>query len=332
MPKFRADYDVKGSHVLPPDSKPIILRGDAPPFEMKFRNADPDKSGHAPYLIVEVIANSDSINDVANEFRSLLAAQLDILSFVTQSTFVIDQCRRVVEWEPFQKTREYRPVRRFDPLYPPSPDLRQFLFDAAQIILQANPPDYVLQALHYFRLGLFEPQPEDQFMHFWRAIETIAEGAKETTRIPIPCPKCSGELFCANCNEVPRRRPMSRQAIRELLERIFPTSPGLYATLVGTRDHLFHGRAPHLVETEIGRPLGTVVNDAGVTAWSVIQHSIPLLRTQIKVMQRSGPFANYMLTASPVMTFTYSTGAPHPTDDEMPKVEVNLITTFTDQA
>ena len=203
MPKFRADYDVKGSHVLPPDSKPIILRGGAPPFEMKFRNADPDKSGHAPHLIVEVIADSASIDDVANEFRSLLAAQLDILSFVTQSTFVIDQCRRVVEWEPFQKTREYRPVRRFDPLYPPSPDLRQFLFDAAQIILQAKPPDYVLQALHYFRLGLFEPQPEDQFMHFWRAIETIAEGAKETTRIPIPCPKCSGELFCAIATRCP---------------------------------------------------------------------------------------------------------------------------------
>jgi len=101
---------------------------------------------------------------------------------------------------------------------------------------------------------------------------------------------------------------------------------------VGTRDHLFHGRAPHLVETEIGRPLGAVVNDAGVTAWSVIQHSIPPLGTQIKVMQRGGPFANYMLTASPVMTFTYSTDAPHPTEDEMPKVEVNLVTTFTDQA
>jgi hypothetical protein len=177
---------------------------------------------------------------------------------------------------------------------------------------------------------VFEPQPEDQFMHFWLAIETIAEGAKEATRIPIPCPKCSGELFCATCNSVPTRRPMARQAIRQLLEKTFPASPNLYAMLADTRDHLFHGRAPHLVETKVGRPLGAVVNDAGVMAWSVIQRSIPPLGVQIAFLDRRGEFANNMLFVSPEITLTYSGDAPHPTEEQIPKVELKMHTRFTD--
>lgn len=52
MPQFRADYDVQASLVLPSGTAPVLVRSESPAFEMTFRNADPDESGHVPNLVV----------------------------------------------------------------------------------------------------------------------------------------------------------------------------------------------------------------------------------------------------------------------------------------
>jgi hypothetical protein len=170
--------------------------------------------GHIPHLRVQVVADCDTIDQFPAVSRALLAAQLDVLSFVTHSTFVIDRCLRVLDWEPHQKTRRLRPLQNFDPLYPPDRDLRAELLSTVQKIIQAKPSASILRALRCFRYGVIQRQPEDQFQQFWLAIETIAEAAKETTRIPIPCPKCQGELFCATCNETPTRRSHTQCDVR----------------------------------------------------------------------------------------------------------------------
>lgn len=328
MPQFRADYDVKGSLVLPTGSPPVTVRSESPAFEMTFRNADPDESGHVPHLVVEVVAESNSIDHVANQFRTLVAEQLDLLSFVTHSTFVIGQCRRVLEWEPFKKTRAFRPRREFDPNCPPSPDLQRSFFDSIQVLLQAKPPDYLVHALRLFRQGVLERQPEDQFQHFWLAIETTAEGSKEIARIPIPCPSCGGDLFCAKCNTTPTRRPMARQAIKQLLSKIHGSSDQLYQTLVKARDHLLHGRSSDLVEAKIGIPMEALVDMAGATAWHAIWHSMPRTETQIAVMDRGGKFVNRTLVVTPEMEFGYPGDAAHPSEDQIPKVELSMSTRF----
>jgi hypothetical protein len=328
MTKYRADYDVKCSIVLPPGTDSFLLRGTDPAFEMIFRNAGLDQSGHVPALIVEVVADSDSIDHVADTFRTLLADQLDILSFSTRSMFQIDQCRRVVEWEAFQKTRALRPLQKFDPLYPPDPELHRELLDTVQRIVNTKPPDYALRALRFFRYGVLERQHEDQFQQFWLAIETIAEGSKAKVRIPIPCPKCSGELFCATCNETPTRRPMARQAIRQMLESNVTNGAKVYQTLVGTRDHLLHRRSPDSVEAEIGRPLAALVNDAAGIAWHAIMGAMPHLDGPIHFANRGGEFANKSLLVTPDMQFAYEGDAPHPSEEQIPKVQISLKTNF----
>jgi hypothetical protein len=62
MPRFRADYDVRSSLVLTIGSEPFVLRGDNPAFELTIRNADPDGEGHIPSLVVQVVADCDSID------------------------------------------------------------------------------------------------------------------------------------------------------------------------------------------------------------------------------------------------------------------------------
>ncbi|UPJ78801.1 hypothetical protein IVB16_28610 [Bradyrhizobium sp. 183] len=329
MSKFRADFLVKGSLVLPFGSEPMVISGDDPPFEMLLCNADPDGAGHTPALTVRVMADCDAIENVAGQFRTLLAQQLDVLSFVTHSAFRIDECQRVIDWEPHQKSRRIRPMKKFDPFDPPDPELHRELIETAQAITRAKQEDYVIQAQRSFRYGVIERQPEDQFQHFWLAIETIAEGSKATTRAPIPCPKCQGALFCSDCNESPLRRPMARQAIRQLLSAIREDGGGrFYRDLVRTRDHLLHGRSPDTVEKEVGLPLPVLVDEAGRAAWHAILNSMPKLEGAPVFAHRDGDFVNNVVILTPDMVLEYDGIAPHPSEAQIPKVEMSMQVRF----
>lgn len=111
MPKFRADFVVICGLVLPDDVPFVVIACDEPPIEITFRNAPRDAEGHVPELVAEVVGDCDSIEDVSTQFRELLANQLDIVSFATHSTFSIDQCLRVIDWEPFQRSRRIDRLR-----------------------------------------------------------------------------------------------------------------------------------------------------------------------------------------------------------------------------
>ena len=166
MPRFRADFEVKGSLVLPVGSDPVVLQGDNPKFELTIRNDDTDADGHVRGLVAQIVAESDSIDRVPDAFRTILAEQLDVLSFATHSAFEIVECRRVLEWEPYQKTRKLRPMKSFDPHYPPAPDLNEHVLHTTQKIIAAARPSEVTRALRCFRYGVIQRQPEDQFQQF----------------------------------------------------------------------------------------------------------------------------------------------------------------------
>jgi hypothetical protein len=202
------------------------------------------------------------------------------------------------------------------------------VFDSIQALQQSKPPDYIANALRFFRLGVLERQPEDQFQHFWLALETTAEGSKEVARSPIPCPRCDGELFCAKCNTTPMRRPMGRQAIKQLLSKFYSNSDRLFRILVKTRDHLLHGRSPDLVEAEVGESMGTLVDTAGTTAWNAIWHSIPRPDQHVTLIDHGRTFANGMLVADLAMEFAYPGEAAHPTEDQIPKAQISGSVTF----
>ncbi|MEJ0017595.1 MAG: hypothetical protein WDN25_13715 [Acetobacteraceae bacterium] len=330
MPTFRADFDVRGTLVLRDGSPTLNLRNDDPPFEIILRNAKPDTGGHVPGLDIRVIGPCDSIDDVPTSFREVLAKQLDILTFVTHSSFVIDQCRRVIEWEPFQKRRMIKVMQKFDPLYPPDPEFPSECIDTAQAIVQANPPPYVLRALRCFRVGVRLEQPEEQFPQFWLALETIAEGHKDRARTPIKCPKCQGPLQCKQCEETPTRRPMAQQAIRDLVAKVMPghQPDQCYRRLTDTRNHLMHGRTKRSIEDETGRSLDDLVNEVAYVAWNSILLAIPNLQGALQFAHRDGDFAHRFLVAGPVLTFDHTGVDEHPPDEAIPEVKVELLTRF----
>jgi hypothetical protein len=330
MPKFRADYEVKSALVLPEGAEPLIIRNSASGCELTIRNAKPDAAGHAPGLIVNVVADCDLIERAPKVFRDVLAQEFDILTFITNAEFSVEQCLRVLEWEPFQKKRRMRPMKKFDPLYPPTPNLAKELAESTERISHSGLPPYVLRALRYFRYGIAERQAEEQFQLFWRAIETIAEGRKDTSPVPIQCPKCGGPLHCAGCQQIPTRRPMANEAMIELLKvRLKDQAIVLFRRLAKARHAITHARPVSAIEADIGGSLGHVVNEAATAAWFSILDSLPKIDGPIQLLHyRDGEFAHGELIAAAEIEFEYPAGAAHPTDDQIPEINIDLIVRF----
>ncbi|HEY7301556.1 MAG TPA: methylamine utilization protein MauJ [Xanthobacteraceae bacterium] len=277
-----------------------------------------------PELLAEVVGESESIEGVSSEFRSRLANELDVISSATHGTFKIDRCLRGMDWEPYQIERRLQPAQKLDPLYPPYPDLQQEFFETVQRIIAVNPEKYVLRAIHYFRLGVIETDPSDQFLRFWTALEVIAEGSKEVERIPLRCPKCANDLFCAECEETPTRRPMATQAIRQLLIQINAQGEALYKTLADTRNHLTHGGSHKSLETKIGMPLSHATNNAAAAAWHAILYSLPTSVRGGPFGHHGGDFVHRDLLFTADMLFEHRGDGPHPTDDNIPKPQISV--------
>jgi hypothetical protein len=320
---------VSGSIVLPEASRFLVLNGADPEFKIVLSNATPDSAGHVPGLSVQVIAHASCMKRAANEFRNVLADQLDLLTFATRCEFTIQQCWRVIEWEPYQKVRAFSMMQKFDPLYPPSPDLPAGLVATAQALIDLAPATYVRRALRYFRYGVLSEQAEDQFQQFWLAIETVAEGRKQPTKIPIQCAKCGGQMVCGSCHDVPMRTPMSRQAIRDLINvTVQPDADQIYRDLVTVRDRLAHGGSVEVAAAKTGKTMGHLVEIAGHLAWYSIRASMDQLDRSLPFGSMDKPFANGTMVVTPNGTFICRDGVEYPEESDIPTVKIEMNTTF----
>jgi hypothetical protein len=273
---FRCDFDVTGDLVLPPGVNELTLRTRSG-FVLNFSNSPADSSAHAPALLVCVIGPADAIDTAREQLQAALGTQLDLLSFATHSRFKISSPRRLIEWEDWQKTRQFDTFYAADPRYPPDPEFGRAYLETVGALDEAKPPEFARMALRYFRYGLLDEQPEDQFMRFWLALEIIAENVKERDRVPIACPDCSAALKCGQCGLEPTRMPMAKQAIEDLMARMAGSAATVNSKLLfRARNSLMHGKNGRAVEAECKTPLPQIVNELGAITWKAIMSSIAL--------------------------------------------------------
>src|SRR5262245_10419653 len=107
MQRYRADFDVKASIVLRDETPSLSRRCYDGQSEIILRNAKRDEEEHVPHLVAMVVGPAETLETAATAHRETLADHLDLLGYVTHNKFRILQCSRVLEWEPFQKTRHF---------------------------------------------------------------------------------------------------------------------------------------------------------------------------------------------------------------------------------
>ena len=76
MAKFRADFDVKGSLVLPVGQAELTFRGADRNIEITLSNRRNESAEHANGLVACVVADADDIDKVVDHFRTLLVDRI----------------------------------------------------------------------------------------------------------------------------------------------------------------------------------------------------------------------------------------------------------------
>lgn len=259
-----------------------------------------------------------------------LARQLDLLTFVTHSRFKIVAPRRLIEWEPGRRTRRFKAFHVVEGRYPPDPELIQDYLATAATIEKGNLPPFARMALKYFRYGLIDDQPEDQFMRLWLALEIIAENVKEKSRVPIACPACNSALKCPTCGSEPTRVPMAKQAIDRLLAEITgEAAQDVSRRQFIARNGLMHGRATESIEADCKASLPQIVDELGALTWNAIMSTLtPAGDGALAFGHRSGEFVNKVMVVSMVGEFDHMDEGPHPSEDKIPAVKISMQTRF----
>lgn len=331
MPTFRCDFQIAGDLSLERELDEIGFDG-ADDLEVTFRNGPTDDEGHVTGVLATVIGPAESIDVADSRFRNALAERLDLLAFVTKSRFRIVQPLRLVEWEAGKKERQLRIFHTFDPRYPPVPELAADLVTSAREFEKSGLPRFLRVALKYFRYGLLDEQPEDQFIRLWLALEIIAENTKDPDPVPILCPECGEPLTCDECGTAPTRVPFAKQAIENLIANVSADMDGDVSNrLFKARHGLMHGRSRESTEAACKKSMMDLVDELGTVTWRAIISSIPLEPDgpDLALYEPArGGYANRNMIVWPVITFEHKGDGPHPTDDEIPDVKLQVFTRF----
>lgn len=328
MPRYRADFDVESTVVLGEGQGPFTLDGDSPSFEMTLGNAKPDERGHVPRLSVTVVADSASIDDVATSFRTLLADQLDLLTFATHARFKVERCRRVLEWEPSRNRRAMRIMQNFAPLDPPTPHFPEEVLPTVAAFSRVRLSDHLRLALRSFRLGVLAQYPEEQFQQFWMAIETLAESEKDPTLVPVTCPECGHAVHCPRCDKTPTRRPIAQEAIRALIKGIgVPEPDKMHKRLYAARNSIMHGRSAVRLEKELGRTVTQLMNEAAHVAWYGILRSLPPI-DEACFADYGWRFEHQEMVIAMIGEYAHVGDGDHPPEDKLPDAKIDMKTMF----
>jgi hypothetical protein len=334
MPTFRCEFTVTADLVIPPGVPEQVLNG-AGGLVVTLKNAATNDEGQAVSLHATVVGSAPAIETAHEALRAALSAELDLLAFATHSRFKIGGPLRLFDWEPSQRLRRFRLFHTRDARDPPNPGLETQYLETVARLNGANPLPVVRTALRYFRRGLLDDQPEDQFMWLWLALEVIAEDRKERVRVPITCSACGANVKCAHCGDEATRVPMAKQAIDQLIATIMDEE---HATEVSrrqfiARNALMHGRSREWIEAECCVPIGEIVDELGVLAWNAIMTSITVdeSETPLALAHRDWEFTNLTLIAAAFGEFEHTGPGAHPTENVLPQGALTMHVRFPER-
>jgi hypothetical protein len=332
MPKFRCDFDVIGDLVLPTTAEQPLTITLPSGATVELSNGDRDEQEHTKSLIAKVVGEAPSIRDAERVLRTLLAEQLDLMCFTTQSRFKIEGARRAIDWEPNKRHRPLLVYQAVDARYPPSPELSEAYCKTCETLESMNFPPFIRLALKYFRYGCLDQTPEDQFMRFWLALEIVAENTKPKERAPIVCASCAKNAKCAHCGFEPSRVPMATEAIRLLIDKITAPRKDVSERQLTVRHGLMHGRTPAAMEAKVGVGLPAIVNEVAELTWNAIfAHIITRPERENDAPLDFGHFGGQFVGARLVVVaeLLVDTGeGEYPTEDKLPKVETEILHRF----
>ncbi len=273
--RWMVEFEVE-SEVSLADGYPSVTFNDPRKrYSIQLRDFRRDPGQHRPSILANVIFESDLDGKIENlkkikEMGTIFLKEfLATLSLVTKLKHEIIECRKVVDWRLGLPERLVQVYKTFPIADIPIPGLTDKSIESAEYFAQREISPKIENAVRWFWRGANCTHLDDQFQCFWFSLETLSSHLKPKDKVPSPCPKCKGALFCQQCNEAPLHKPFPKQAIESLLKKNYAKKPDqkTIEQLFEIRNRLMHGEFIEEIESDLKISMQNINDHLGNFIW-----------------------------------------------------------------
>ncbi|MES2511844.1 MAG: methylamine utilization protein MauJ [Pseudomonadota bacterium] len=274
---FAANYEIRSECSVLDDGLVLRIQHPRGLYRARIENI-PRDTFDTPFLLsLHLYFDASDLEASKEVSEELLAECLNMLAFSTSCRFKRHRIRQIVDATPgsggMRSLLMWGDAIQYED---PQPYLSAETTRGIERLLEFDCPPAIKRALRWYRLGVNETQPDDQFMCFWFALEIVAEHQKSIEKVNDRCPKCHAPLFCESCKTHPMHKPYAKQAIAALLKAADPKcEDATIALLDKTRNSLMHGATLKEIEADLPSPHESVVDVLGRMLWKALIHQFP---------------------------------------------------------
>lgn len=271
-----ANYEIESEMSVASDDIRLQLRHPNGHFQVRMKNIVRDNFSTPFLLSLQIIFEAPSLNEAREIAQEKLTEYLSMLAFVTGAGVRRHRTKQIVDCTPLSGMRECLVWADSAGHEDPQPFLDENIIASMERLLQFDSPPAVRRALRWYRIGIHDSMPEDQFQYFWFALEILAEHQKATEKVADRCAQCKSPLYCNQCETHPTHRPYAKQAIRSLIQAVDKTSKEeTIEALDKARNALMHGTTLAEIEEELPSSGEHIVDILGKILFKALVHQFP---------------------------------------------------------
>ena len=274
--RFIANHEIESEMSVASDDIRLKLQHPKGHFQARIKNILRDDYSTPFLLSLQIIFEAPSLDEARDIAQEKLSECLNMLAFVTGAGVRRYRTKQIVDCTPLSGMRECLVWADSVEHEDPQPFLDENVIASMERLLQFDSPPAVRRALRWYRIGIHDSIPEDQFQYFWFALEILAEHQKSPEKVADRCPQCKSPLYCENCKTHPTHRPYAKQAIRALIQAVDKTcKEETIEALDKARNALTHGATLEEIEEELPSSGEHIVDVLGRILFRALVHQFP---------------------------------------------------------
>lgn len=276
--EFAANYKIESDCSVVTDD--LVLRINHPRGLYRVRIANIPRGEYTvPFLLsLHIYFDAPALEQAKEIADDLLADCLNMLAFTTGAKFRYQRTKSIVDVAR-GKAHGMTPILLWGDSIEyenPQPFLEEQNTQSIERLLKFELPPALRRAMRWYRFGINENVPDDQFMYFWFALEIIAEFQKSPDKVPDKCPHCHSPLYCESCKTHPAHKPYAKQAIHSLLRMVDKEcDDAIIKQLEKARNSLMHGLTLKEIEASLPKPHEEIVDVLGRLVWKSLVFQFP---------------------------------------------------------
>lgn len=274
--RFIANYEIESEISVVSNDVRLKLQHPKGQFQARIKNmvrVDYSK----PFLLsLQIIFEAPSLMETQDIAQDKLVECLNMLAFATGAGVRRHRTKQIVDCTPASGMRDCLVWADSVEHKDPTPFLDENIIVSIERLLQFDPPPAVRRALRWYRIGINDSVPEDQFQYFWFALEILAEYQKAPEKVTDRCPDCKSPLYCETCKTHPTHRPYAKQAIRTFIQVVEEAcDDATLDALDKARNAIMHGSTLKEIENKLPKSDDDIVDVLGRILFKALVHQFP---------------------------------------------------------